>query len=124
MANSKTDLDPISVGYERGDIRTITPIIVAYDTAADFTLYSAVAGKHIGVLGMQYVEGDAHNLSFKSGSTTLITYQMAANSGISAKLGGGVMFATNKGEALVMNCDVPVATFIVYVTEFTNLHIN
>lgn len=103
-------------GYTKG----IVPIEVAY-TSGDETIYTPDSDGYVAVVGLQYVEGDAHNLTFKSGSTTLVTFQQAANGGISHPIGDGILVSTYAGEALKISCTEALSPFVIYVQEYTNL---
>jgi hypothetical protein len=125
MSNSATAQTAMKLLDKRSIIpeKTMTPIVVVIDTP-DTALTIATPGtdNRIALIGMEYAEGDAHNLTILSDTTELCVYQMPANSGISLPLGDDIqaLCITAKGKPLVFKSSVAIAKMLVYVVEVTD----
>lgn len=127
MANAASAQTAIPIGYSAtlGGVKT-TPVIVTFDTtASDLTVYTPAATKYWAIAGLSYCEGDAHSLIIKSGSTTLTTYEFAANSGPAFKLGDGIVLTglTVGGTLVLRTATANPVPFTIYVQEFTDLRL-
>ena len=99
-----------------------TPVVVAIDTTAqDLTVYAATSGKALAIVGWEYAEATAHNLTIKSGSNTLVVLENPANTVRDNKLGEGVPFMTAVGEALVIQSSAAITSMVIYVAEVERL---
>ncbi len=125
MPNLATAQAAIPVGYKHSGLGAyIIPILCTFDTAdSDLTIYTPQEDCYLALVGLQYSEADAHSLTIKSGSTTLITYQMPANSGKDFGIGNGLLCSSlAKGEALKLRCTTAtIATILAHVMEYKQL---
>ena len=123
MANTATQLNPLNM--QNGLSRAITPIVVSFDTInSDLTIYTPdKAQKMVAVVGMAASNTTASNLTVKSGSTTLVTLQLAANQGIYHPIGKPI-FVTQPGQALVMQVSAQPFTALIYVVQGDNFAFN
>jgi len=96
---------------------------VAFDTlASNLTVHTASAStQRVALLGCVYSEADAHSLTWKSGTTTLVTLQRTTFQGDNQGLGlNGPTIITVAGENLVVeNTTSLIPTMIVYVAEIS-----
>lgn len=126
MANTAVADAPVPVNIvSSGGVR-IVPVRVSFDTpAADLTIFTPAADKRWGIFGLQFIEATAANLTVKSGANTLVTYEFAANSGISKDLTGWpLLVGSAVGEILAMQCSAAIGSMIVYVGEFSQLRLS
>ena len=124
MANTATSQSVVPIGYSHGGSGIgATPVTVVIDTTgADLTVFTPSSDKYWAILGISYVETDAHNLTIKSGSTTLVTYEMAANSGLVHPMGNGILLTgVARGDALVIQSSVAISSMVFYVQQFKEL---
>src|SRR5690349_5662410 len=78
----------------------VVPYKVTFDTtASDLTVVTPGSGKMACIVGMTFSEASASNVTFTSGSTSLLTLELAANSGVYDKISNGAFFCTQPGEA-------------------------
>lgn len=91
--------------------------MVAIDTVdTDLTIKDPAADELVMVLGVHFSEGGAaHNLTLKSGSTTNLVLELAANQGLSHPLGSGVFFVTQPGEDLIIQSSAALSNMLLYV---------
>jgi len=114
MANTSTFLHSVVVGGKLLDAYSVT----IDTTGSDLTVFTPATGNHVFVHGVIFSEGTAANLTFKSGSTTLITPEMAANQGVWSSIERDVFhLSTAKGEALVLNSSAAISSMLVYVSQ-------
>lgn len=101
----------------------VKPVLVNYDTTgADLEIMDVTASdRAIALVGMQLVEGDAFDLTFKSDSTVITTMQLGSNSGFSKNIDGTIILSSAPGEALNINCDTALTPFVLYVVEYARI---
>lgn len=124
MANVASAQSPIPVKYGNSGFAMIIPVIVTMDTTgADLTVYTPDSTRFWAIAGINYRETSAHSLIFKSGSTTLVTLEQAANSVLEHKIGDGIyMTGLAKGDALKINAGTAaVSSILFYIMEFEQL---
>ena len=117
-ANSAT-AQALLTNVSVGGCNHITPIKVSIDTTAtDLTLTDPAATNYAAVVGWFVREGNAHNITFKSGSTTMAVIEHAAtDSPAWFGIGQGILFLPNKGEDLIIQSSAAMVDFVVYVAE-------
>lgn len=118
MANSATAKTPINVSvWGQG---TVIPYEVTIDTVdTDLTIRTPASDKQVGIVGINYAEASAHNLTFTSGSDLEVTFELPANSGISMGISKAEMlYCTQKGSALKIKSSAAISgPMILYVIE-------
>lgn len=123
MANAKTLIQTIPCSFHPAGFGLVTQYEVVIDTlTSDFTIHTPTAGNRVAVVGLYYAETSAHTLIWKSGSTTLVTLDMPANSGQIKGLGvgEGALIITAASGALVIQVQTAVIpSLLVYVAEIT-----
>ena len=128
MANTATLIQTIPCSFSTSGFSLVSQYAVAFDTlTSDLTIHTPAAGNRVALVGLYYAETDAHNLIFKSASTTLVTLQMPASSGQIAGLGtgNGALIVTKAGEALVAQVTTAViSSMLVYVAEISKAGLN
>jgi hypothetical protein len=120
MANTATERGSIPILFPGSDCSKVHCIVVAIDTAgADLTIFTPTDSKHyVGVVGIEYADTTAHNLTIKSGSTTISQVELATG-GMLKEIHRGLLFVANKGEALIFNSSGAITAIGLYVVEFT-----
>jgi hypothetical protein len=119
MANTATAQTalPIKIG-KGGASGYVVPYVVVIDTVdTDLTIRDPAADNYAAIVGIQYLEATAHNVTFKSGSTTLVALEKPASSGMSERIGAPIIVAA-KGDALVIRSSAAISSMLVYVAEF------
>ena len=126
MANSRVVHAARTANLRNGSSKSsLIPITVSLDTAADFTVYTPVnADAYVAVLGFLFADATASNLTIKSGSTTLVTLELAANTGLYQPVNGDIMLETAIGEALVFNASATMSSILVHVMEISQVSLN
>jgi len=95
----------------------VTPYVVSFDTtASDLTIVTPGSDKMACVVGMAMAETSATNVTFKSGTTSLLTLELAANQVFGAPIGAPIV-CTQPGEALKMQVSVAVTSMLLYVLQ-------
>lgn len=123
MANTATALTPIDILIGKtGKGGLVVPYVVVFDTtASDLTVHTPASDTYAAIIGIQYAEASAHTFTVKSNTTTLVAYEMPANSGKYSEL-GKIVVAAKKGESLVIRADTAViSSMLLYVAEFKYL---
>lgn len=87
----------------------------------DTTVYTPAAGNCVFLVGQYFAETSPSNLTYKSGSTTIVTPEFAASQGVMNAIGGGVILATKAGQALVVNASVAISSVVFHVIEAKSL---
>lgn len=106
---------PIRLGGNRGPV---TPYVVSFDTtASDLTIVTPDSDKMACIVGIAMSETSATNITVKSGSTTQVVYELAANQGFGEGIGNHAVICTQPGEALKMQVSVAVTSMLVYVIQ-------
>lgn len=123
MSNSSTKSETPSLQL-KGRTR-IEKYLVTYDTSgADLTIATPDSGYFLAIVGMQYSDDTAHNITFKSGSTSLVTLYKAANSGVDFPLSNRVFVNTKVDEALKINCSIALdGGMIIYVAQAKEINL-
>lgn len=128
MANAATLIASIPAHFQNASYKgLIHAKAVVFDTAAaDLEVYEPSTGAYGAILGLTYKEASAHSLLIKSGTTTLLTLEQAANSGIEWPLRIKEPYVVGKkGEKLYLHCvTAAVSSILLYVAEFSFLKID
>jgi hypothetical protein len=96
----------------------IVPHVVTIDTVdTDLTIVTPTGTAMACVVGIMFSEGTAGTLTFKSGTTTLMALELAANQGLFLPLGDQIYFATQPGEALKIRSTVAITNMLIYVAS-------
>lgn len=116
MANTATPDTALRINYGMMKYNpNIIPVRINYDTSgADLTIYTPDSNKMVLLAGLQYAKNAAHTLTFKSGSTVLVTFDLAGG-GFTQNVGEGLMLIGNVGEALVLSSNAALGSCIAYV---------
>lgn len=117
MSNSAT---LTATGYVHD--KNVKQWTVFIDGAGDLTITTPATGNQIFLMGICSAEAAAKNLIFKSGSTTLLSLEMAANQGISEKVDrNGYIIVTPVSGALIVNASAVTTdfTFVLHTYEGT-----
>lgn len=122
MANSSTLIQSFPCAFGSGGFVNVYQYKVIFDTlTSNLTIHTpSAATKRCALVGCLYQEADAHSISWKTDTTTLVTLQQPVFGGQSQSLGlgNGVSIITKAGEALIAeNLTATVATMLVYVAE-------
>lgn len=102
MANSKV-VRTIPVILKSDSDTGVTCVDLTYDTATDFELQSAVAGKSIVVVGYNLPVTGAHDVIFKTATTEICRLSQGAKHTFTQPI-GSVVVVCKVGEALNINC--------------------
>lgn len=117
MSNTATAQTALPI-TTRGVGVNVTPYVIAIDTVdTDLTIVTPTGTAMACVVGMMFSEGTAGTLTFKSGTTTLMALELAANQGLFLPLGDQVYFATQPAEALKIRSSVAITNMLVYVAS-------
>lgn len=128
MANTATARTPIPMAMSSGQqgFSQVTPVVCTFDTIdADLTIFTpAKTTNHAAIIGLVYQEADAHTLTIKCGSTTMVALQRTTFDGAGLPLGtGGFLVVGGEGEALILRCGTAaVGTLLAYCVEFPSLN--
>ena len=115
-----TDTDPDIRYYDGSPVRYVA---VAFDTtASDLIIYSPATGFSACLIGLDFSETSASNLTIKSGSDTLVTLELGANQGTWGSA-GGVPICTERGEDLIFNVSVAISTMLAKLVEVKTLKV-
>ena len=99
---------------------------IAIDTTgSDLTIQTPATGNRIFIVGFWLADGTANNITWKSGSNTLFTPELAANFNLIQPVptgdSDGWILATNAGEALIINCSAALTSGLIHVVEAKQL---
>lgn len=121
MSNSVTKKSPLKIrlggsfsGYYA------TPVLINYDTTGSDLQISKSSGQSVFLVGLEGVKGSAYNLIFKSNSTQLVKYELAANSARVESFcpsNPRIICNSEPGEALNLNCDTTLPPLLAYIVE-------
>ena len=117
MANTATVQTALPILVKGVGVNAIPYVIAIDTTGADLTIKTPGGGGMVVVVGLMFSEGTAGNLIFKTGSTTLVTLELAANQGLFLPLGNQVYMATQPGEALKIQSSMAITSMLMYVAE-------
>lgn len=121
MANTATLIQTIPCSFSSAGFSLVSQYAVVFDTlSVDLTIHTPAAANRAAVVGLYYAESNAHNLIWKSASTTLVTLEMPASSGQFKGLGvgDGALVVAKVGEALIAQVTTAViSSALVYVAE-------
>lgn len=120
MANTSTLVQRIPCSFGPAGFSQVYQYTVAFDTlTSDLTIHTPATGNRAAVVGLYYADTTAHNLIWKSASTTLVTIEKPVNSGESKGLGlDGALVVTKVSEALIAQVTTGlVSSLLVYVAE-------
>jgi hypothetical protein len=123
MANSSTLVQKLPCSFASASFSQVFQYAVVFDTlTSDLTIHTPATGNRAAVVGVLYAEADAHNLIWKSASTTLVTLQMPASSGQfkGCGPGDGAIVIAKVNEALIAQVTTAViSSMLVYVAEIS-----
>lgn len=100
------------------------PIHVIYGSltlATDETIYTPASGNTAFLVGAVLSEGNATNLTFKSGSEVIAIPELAANQGLFELITNGFYLAAEVSQALIVNPSVSVTAATFFVIEAKSL---
>lgn len=124
MANTATLIQKIPAFDKEKDFTEVLQYKVTIDTlSTDLTIHTPAAGNRVGIMGIIYTEADAASLEFKTASTSLLTLEMPASSGIVKEISSlPLPIITKAGEALKINVTGNnISTMLLVVAEFSTL---
>lgn len=121
MANTAT-VETLNFPFKlfNSDVGFVQQITVVRDSAGDIEILPAVAGKYIGLFGMEYAIGTDHDLALLSDA--VIKSLLSTIRGVSNRL-GQPFFTTKKGEALKINLSSNVTKMTLWAQYFTYLSV-
>ena len=124
MANTATAQTALRVNYGMMKANTnVIPVFFNYDTTgADLTLFTPDSDKMVLLAGLQYAKNSAHTLTFKTASTTIVTYDLAGG-GFTQNIGDGIMLASAVGEAFKINSNAAIGAGVAYIYHTSELQI-
>lgn len=112
-ATARTAL-PIRVG----GVAPVVPYTLTFDTVdTDLTVVTPSSNKMACVVGAFSSEGTASNVTFKSGTTSYVIPELAANQGILVPVSNHAMFCTQPGEALKISVSAAISYMLLYVIQ-------
>lgn len=111
---------PIRIGKNKaGPVHVISGSLTL---ATNETVYTPTKTENcVFLVGQFFSEGDATDVTYKSGSETIVIPQLAANQGVLDKIRQGVILGTEAGQALVINPSVTIASAVFHVIEAKSL---
>ncbi len=128
MANTATLIQTIPCSFSSSGFSLVYQYLLVFDSlGVDLTVHDPAADARAAVVGIYYAEADAHNLIWKSASTTLVTLAMPADSGQFKGLGigDGAIVIGKVGEDLIANNTTSLLpSVLVYVAEIGKMGLN
>lgn len=124
MANSATALTKVPIGLKNsGYGGGTTPVLVVIDTTgADLTVFTPASGNRWALVGWVYGEATAHNLTVKSGSTSMLVCEFPANTVVREKIQNGIILSgLAAGDALVIQSSAAISSMLMYLTEYKEI---
>ena len=116
MSNAATAQTALNIRV--GGAGPVTPYVCTFDTTgSDLTIVTPATGKMAAIVGAFMSETSASNITFKSGTTTLVIPELAANQGILLPIGNNILLATQPGEALKVQVSVAVSYLLLFVVQ-------
>lgn len=118
-------LSPINGKLKNGVVASgIIPVTGDLGAGADTTVFTPVnPNNFVALVGITFAKTlTAYTFAFKSNGT-LLTLDMPANSGLTSALGNGVYIVGQKGQPLVVNCSIALASVLFYVVEAESIGI-
>lgn len=123
MANTATQLTKVPF-YIKGDqVQGVTPVVVTIDTInTDLTIHTPDSSRFVALMGINYAESSAHNITWKSGSNTLSVWEVGAggNNGVYIPVYKPLL-STNRGESLIISSSANITTMLLYVVEYSTI---
>ena len=118
MANTATAQTALPI-QTRGVGVNVTPYVIAIDTVdTDLTIITPANSSAMAVVvGLMFSESTAANITFKSGSTTLLKVELSGSQGLYLPLGDQVYLATQPGEALKIQSSAAITNMLMFVAE-------
>lgn len=88
------------------------------DATTDITLYTPNdPNNSVFLVGQFFDETVANNLAYKSGSTTIVTLELAASQLVNVDMKAGVQLGTAPGQALIVNASAGITSAVFHVIE-------
>lgn len=101
-----------------GGAGPVIPYVLTFDTTnTDLTIVTPGTGKMAAIVGMWMSQTAATNIILTSGTTQLVTLQLAGNEGIYDKINSGAIFITQPAAALKIQVSVAVPSMLIYVVQ-------
>ena len=114
MANSATLYSTLPINCYGAT--SVYLYLISIDTInTDLTIRTPAAGKMVAVVGFMQDESNAHTMLFKSADTTIIRMEKAGDHHL--PIGGGIVFAGARGEALKIQSTAAIDLITMYVIE-------
>jgi len=104
-----------------GGVGPVHVISGSLTSSTDEIIYTPAADKCAFLVGQLFSETDATNITYKSGSDTIVTVELATNQGIYDKVSEGIITASEMGAVLIANPSVSVSSAVFYVIEAKSL---
>lgn len=124
MANSSTLLGSAGSNMSYFQAGVVAYTVVLDTINADLVIDTPASDERSAIVGLIYSEPLAHDLTIKSGSTTLCVIENALNAATNVHpLGAGILGASiNRGDTIVLRTTVAItAQILVYVARFKQL---
>lgn len=116
MANTATAQTALNIRV--GGCGPVVPYVCTFDTTAqDLTIVTPGTSNMAAIVGAFMSETSASNVTFKSGSTTLVIPELAANQGILLPIKNHALLVTQPGEALAIQVSVAVSYLLLYIVQ-------
>ena len=97
------------------------PVHVISGTMAngtDNTIFTPTDPSHsVFLVGQFFAETSATNPTYKSGTTAIVTPELAANQVVNDKMPSGVILGTAAGQALAINPSADISSAVFHVIE-------
>lgn len=101
----------------------IIPYLISIDTVdSDLTIKTPTTNGLVVVVGLMFSETNAQTLTFKSGTTTQIAFELAPYQGLYLPLGQQVYLSTQPGEALKIRSSAAFTSALIYVAETSRVN--
>ena len=120
-ANTATVQAALPIRLPNG-VGPVYPYVVAIDTTgSDLTIRTPATGNMVCVVGWQFAETNAANITFKSGTTTNVVFELAANQGVLESIHREPLYCTQPSEALKVQSSAAISSLLFYVVEPSRL---
>jgi|GEM_PF-6337415 len=94
------------------------------DATTDITLYTPKdSNNSVFLVGQFFDETVANNLTYKSGTTAIVTPELPASQLVMEDMKGGILLGTAPGQALVVNASAGISSAVFHVIEAKQLDI-
>ncbi len=107
-----------------GKVSEVIPITGSLGANGNEIILTPHPTKFVGLVGMSFFEAVGSNLTFKSGTTTIIPYEVPDNTGKDNPIGDLILTTFVAGDALHVNSVSGIAGILFYVVEFEYLYLH